>query len=176
MKEELTLFIKALINDVPPIVYIGFALFFCFGALLLIVLKRRKAINGICYLLLIEYIFLIYCSTVIFRTVGDVRKYEYTIFWSYDNMELLAENIMNIIVFMPLGFLLGVAIKSIKWWQVMLIGGSISISIEFLQLVLKKGFSETDDFIHNTLGCFIGFALSVLIIRICRLNRELSKS
>ena len=98
MKEELRLFIKGLINDVPPVVYIGLVAVFCFGTVFLIVFKGRKNINGLCRLLLLEYIALIYCSTVIFRKVNDVRKYEYIPFWSYDNMELLVENIMNVII------------------------------------------------------------------------------
>ena len=163
MKEELRLFIKGLINDVPPVVYIGLVAVFCFGTVFLIVFKGRKNINGLCRLLLLEYIALIYCSTVIFRKVNDVRKYEYIPFWSYDNMELLAENIMNIIVFIPLGFLFGIAVKKKKWWQVLLIGGCISSSIEFLQLLLKKGVSEFDDIMHNTLGCMIGYGIYALI-------------
>ena len=65
---------------------IGLVAVFCFGTVFLIVFKRRKNINGLCRLLLLEYIALIYCSTVIFRKVNDVRKYEYIPFWSYDNM------------------------------------------------------------------------------------------
>jgi len=41
----------------------------------------------------------------------------------------------------------------------LLIGCSISISIEVLQLCFMKGFSELDDVMHNTVGCFVGYML-----------------
>ena len=66
-------------------------------------------------------------------------------------------------MFIPLGFLFGIAVKKKKWWQVLLIGGCISGSIEFLQLLLKKGVSEFDDIMHNTLGCMIGYGIYALI-------------
>ena len=40
---------------------------------------------------------------------------------------------------------------------VLLIGCSISITIEALQFCFMKGFSEVDDAMHNTLGCLIGW-------------------
>ena len=54
MVEEFDLFIKALVNDVPPVVYIGLVAVFCFGTVFLIVFKRRKNINGLCRLLLLK--------------------------------------------------------------------------------------------------------------------------
>jgi len=108
-------------------------------------------------LLLTEYIFLLFCSTVIFRTTGETRQYDFHPFWSYDRPDLLVENIMNVIVFIPVGLLLGIAFRSITWWKVLLIVCSISIAIEALQFCFMKGFSEVDDVMHNTVGCLIGW-------------------
>ena len=38
-----------------------------------------------------------------------------------------------------------------------LIGCSISLTIESLQFLFIKGFSEVDDVMHNTVGCLIGW-------------------
>ena len=38
----------------------------------------------------------------------------------------------------------------------------LSFAIESLQFVLKKGLAETDDIIHNTLGCLIGYGIYTL--------------
>ena len=108
-------------------------------------------------LLLIEYIFLLFCSTVIFRPTGETRQYDFHPFWSYDRPELLVENIMNVIVFIPMGLLLGIVFKQMTWWKVLLIGCSISVTIEALQFCCMKGFSELDDVMHNTVGCLIGW-------------------
>ena len=44
-----------------------------------------------------------------------------------------------------------------SWLIVLLIGCSISITIEALQFCFMKGFSEVDDVMHNTVGCLIGW-------------------
>ncbi len=66
---------------------------------------------------------------------------------------------MNVIVFVPIGLLVGWTIKNMNWKKVFFIGMGISFSIELLQLVFKRGFAEVDDLIHNTLGCMIGFGV-----------------
>ena len=126
-------------------------------------LGLKKAYRHITLLLLIEYIALIYCSTFIFRDVNEIRKYNYHLFWSYSETNLFVENVMNVVVFVPIGLLLAMGIPHLKWWQVLLIGAGISVSIEALQFVFMKGFSELDDVFHNTLGCVIGVGVYSLI-------------
>ena len=109
-----------------------------------------------------------FCSTVIFRTSGDTRQYDFHPFWSYKAIQegredLLAENIMNVVVFIPVGLLLGIAFKQVTWWKVLLIGCSISVTIESLQFFLMRGFSEVDDVMHNTLGCLIGYGIMTIL-------------
>jgi len=70
---------------------------------------------------------------------------------------MLTENIMNVVVFIPVGILIGITFKQMTWWEVLLIGCSISITIEALQFWFMKGFSEVDDVMHNTVGCLIGW-------------------
>jgi glycopeptide antibiotics resistance protein len=109
-------------------------------------------------LLLIEYVFLVFCSTVIFRPTGETRQYDFHPFWSYDRPELLVENIMNVIVFIPIGMILGSLLRVTfgsgfrvqgSWLIVLLIGCSISITVEALQFWFMKGFSEVDDVMVN---------------------------
>ena len=66
---------------------------------------------------------------------------------------------MNVVVFVPVGLLLGIAIKDIRWWHALLTGVCLSVSIEILQFVFLKGFSELDDVMHNTLGGLLGFLI-----------------
>ncbi len=160
MREQFRQYIISLYQDIPQEVYEGLLSVFCLGVVLLVAWKGFK--TGLRYsanLLLLEYIFLIFCSTVIFRTTGETRQYDFHPFWSYDRPELLIENIMNVVVFIPLGLLLGIAFRQMIWWKALLIGISISVSIETLQLYFMKGFSELDDVMHNTLGCMVGYML-----------------
>lgn len=70
---------------------------------------------------------------------------------------LLSQCIMNVLVFIPVGMLLGVVAKRFRY--VLFIGVLLSFFIELLQLAFSKGFCEIDDVIHNTLGCILGFSL-----------------
>ena len=160
MREQFRQYIINLYQDIPQEVYEGLLSVFCLGVVVFIAWKGFK--TGLRYsvaLLLIEYIFLIFCSTVFFRTTSELRKYDILPFWSYDRPELLVENIMNVVVFVPVGLLLGIAFKQMTWWKAFLIGCSISVTIESLQFFFMRGFSELDDVMHNTLGCLIGYGI-----------------
>ena len=154
-------YVFSLVHATPYYVYEGIASIFCLGLVVFIAWKGFK--TGLWYsaaLLLIEYIFLLFCSTVIFRPTGETRQYDFHPFWSYGRPELLVENIMNVIVFVPIGMILGSLLKVKGSWLVaLLIGCSISITIEALQFWFMKGFSEVDDVMHNTVGCLAGYIL-----------------
>ena len=175
MREQFRQYIINLYQDIPQEIYEGLLSIFCIGLVVFIAWKGFKI--GLRYsvaLLLIEYIFLLFCSTVIFRTSGDTRQYDFHPFWSYDRPELLVENIMNVVVFIPVGLMLGSflrvkgsstseATKSITWLMVAIIGCGISVTIESLQFFFMRGFSEVDDVMHNTLGCLIGFGFMIIL-------------
>ena len=169
MKEQFRQYIINLYHDIPQEVYEGLLSIFCIGLVVFIAWKGFK--TGLRYsapLLLVEYIFLLFCSTVYFRTTCELRKYDFHPFWSYDRPDLLIENIMNTIVFIPVGMILGSllrvkgsstseATKSMTWLMVAIIGCGISVTIESLQFFFMRGFSEVDDVMHNTVGCLIGW-------------------
>ena len=164
MRDEFERYIISLYQDIPQEVYEGLLSIFCVGTVLFLVWKGFK--TGLRYsaaLLLVEYIFLLFCSTVIFRATGETGQYDFHPFWSYDRLELLVENIMNVVVFVPVGLLLGIAFKKKTWWKVLLIGCGISVTIEALQFFLMRGFSEVDDVIHNTVGCLIGYGIMTIL-------------
>ena len=160
MQDEFKQYIISLYKDIPQEVYEGLLSVFCLGVVLFIAFKGvRTGFRWSSVLLLIEYIFLIFCSTVFFRTTSELRKYDIHPFWSYSRPDLLVENIMNVVVFIPVGLLLGIAFKQMTWWKVLLIGCGISVTIETLQFLFKRGFSEVDDVMHNTIGCIAGYML-----------------
>jgi len=145
----------------PQEVYEGLLSVFCLGVVLFIAFKGvRTGFRWSSVLLLIEYIFLLFCSTVIFRTAGATRRYDFHPFWSYDRPDLLIENIMNVIVFIPVGMILGSLLRVKGSWLVaLLVGCSISVTIESLQFFFLRGFSEVDDVMHNTVGCLMGWCM-----------------
>lgn len=135
--------------------------------------KQEKATILSFKLLFWEYLFITYCTTIFFRPRIDNIWNNFTPFWSYkawytgENPSLLPEIIMNIVGFIPLGFLMVAAYRKLKWWQPILIGLLVSLSIESIQYIFKLGISEFDDIFNNTLGVTIGailFSLTYLLI------------
>lgn len=180
MGEELKKYCLQLINDVPHEVFVAMLIVFCTGALIFVGLYGfRKGFSYSMKLLFVEYIFLLYALTVIFRTVMSDRKYDLTPFWSYKAIvegsepQLLTENIMNVVAFVPVGLLAGVVKRGMTWKKILMVGLCLSVGIEVLQLSFVKGFAEVDDVIHNTVGCLIGFGICMIIVRIR--NSSISK-
>lgn len=169
MKDEFGLYVSSLYQDIPQEVYEGILSVFCLGVVLLVAWQGfRTGLRNSLVLLLIEYTFLLFYTTVIYRTVSETRRYDFHPFWSYravqeGRAELLAENIMNVVVFIPVGLLLGIAFKQMTWCKALLMGCGISVTIEALQLFLHRGFTETDDVMHNTFGCLIGYGIMTIL-------------
>lgn len=175
MCDLVIMYIERLNFNVPGHVYIGLFLLFCIGTLLMFLYGGPK--KGLCLslgLLLVEYIIWLYCSTFLFRPYKENQGYNYHLFWSYVSIQngkedLLAQNILNVFVFIPVGMLLVLAFRKIRWWSVLLVGMCISASIEVLQFFFHRGFAETDDVMHNTLGCMIGYSLVGIVVRLSQI-------
>ena len=153
---------------------------FILGTILILAFEGiRKGGRQIAKLLLIEYAFLIYCSTVIFRETSDTTNYKPTTIEIYKEiikkggLRIDPEILLNVFVFVPMGFLVCLVFKSLKWWQTLMIGCVMSVSIELLQYVLKRGTTEIGDIIHNTIGYMIGYLIYefLQIIRI-KINKS----
>lgn len=73
--------------------------------------------------------------------------------------------ILNILLFIPFGYLLPSLFPRLRWWQVVLLGLAFSLCIELLQLITKLGYADVDDLINNTLGAAIGWLCYKLILK-----------
>lgn len=165
---------------IPKEVYIGQLVFFFVGIIALVLVARRNLLRNIAVILFIEYVFLLYLTTVVYRVPKAICDYNLTPFWSFDLINeggdlVYLPILLNIIVFVPIGFLLGLTIKK-PALMVMLMGVIISVSIEILQFLLNKGFAEVDDIILNTLGCYIGFLFYKVASKLCRCCLSYCKS
>lgn len=66
--------------------------------------------------------------------------------------------ILNILLFVPLGYLLPLSIKKTdKWYLILAIGIVFSAIIETTQLITHRGWFDVDDIIHNGVGTIIGW-------------------
>ena len=164
---EIRAYATTIASTIPMAVYWGALAVFVIGVLVLLCWKGLK-IGGryASVLLLVEWVALMLCATVIFRPASAERGFRLIPFSSYWDfgphgylLEMVAENILNMILFVPVGFLLGCGFMGMTWKRALLTGCGLSVAIEILQLVFQKGFCETDDVIHNVAGCLIGYGL-----------------
>ena len=75
-------------------------------------------------------------------------------------------NFLNIIMFIPLGFLLPLIWKQCrKLAATVLLGFQFSLMIELLQLFNRRA-TDIDDLLMNTLGAFVGFLIWLLYCKL----------
>lgn len=180
MTDLFTQYIESSYQRIPTAFILGMLLVYFVAIVLTLTLKgwqdgRRKVFG----LTSIMYILVLFCSTLLFRVTNEETGSDFHPFWSYRAIlggrnDLVVENIMNFLVFVPVGFLFGCSFSKIKLWNVIVIGALVSSSIESLQFMFNRGFSEFDDVFHNVLGCIFGYGLYVLMVRIFK-HKDLNK-
>ncbi len=164
---EIRVYATTIASIIPMAVYWGGLAVFIIGLLVLLAWKGLKTGGRyVSVLLLVEWVALMLCATVIFRTASTERGFRlipFSSYWDFGShgylLEMVGENILNMILFIPVGFLLGCGFLGMTWKRALLTGCGLSVAIELLQLVFQKGFCETDDVIHNVAGCLIGYGL-----------------
>ncbi len=168
---EFQIYASSVSEIIPVEIYWGLLGAFVVGAFVLIWWKGLGL--GLRYgamLLLVEWMLLVLCAIVFFRETGTERGYNLMPFWSYWDygkdsyfMEMFGGDFLNVLLFVPIGFLAGCGLRGMTLKKALILGGGLSVIIELLQFVFKKGFCETDDVIHNVLGCIIGYYICRLI-------------
>ena len=82
--------------------------------------------------------------------------------WAMGFLAMISQVIGNIIMFVPLGFLLPFVFKSCKSPYKTLMGvATFSFSIEFIQYFIGRS-ADIDDLILNTLGGMLGFGVYLM--------------
>ena len=66
----------------------------------------------------------------------------------------------NVLLFVPLGFLLPLFVPAMRrWWQALAVGAGVSLLIELYQLAWPGvRWASVDDVLMNALGALLGFA------------------
>lgn len=155
-------------------VYIAGLLIIC-G--LLIYFYQKKYLSGDRMKVVFLSILTIYSATILYLTVLgrrplDIYHANYVPFSSiryiFTNMDKdrLIEFIVNILMFVPIGFLVSLLSEKSKLLRAVLLGFGYSFCIEILQKCLSTGYFETDDLIKNTVGAFLGSLLYFVLKKI----------
>lgn len=126
-------------------------------------------IKNIAKAALIAYLVLVYTVCVMSRDPGMRYQYEWIPFWSYydiiknGNMLLLVEDLLNIVLMIPVGFLLPFIARNNGLKRCIVLTIEIEAFIEASQLLLRRGLAEWDDVINGVLGCIIGYGCYKII-------------
>lgn len=124
--------------------------------------------------LLISTIILILFFTFIVRETFEVRHVGsrgvcltpfselYKLFTAQNHSFYFWQIVLNILLFIPFGFILSCNLHIYRrtkhlFLPILLSGLFVSISVELLQYITSRGFTEIDDVINNTVGSIIGW-------------------
>lgn len=100
-------------------------------------------------------------SGTLTQVIGWMHAHGMPWFIGYNKIEFAA----NIVLFVPLGYVIASAWAR-KWWHIVLIGGSVSCLIELGQaLLLPNRYASALDILANTLGAAIGAGILVVAHR-----------
>ena len=136
------------------------------AVLLFFLFRKEKMGKRLAISLLCPYLFLVLGSTVLKRRTYIRYMHYFMPFHSWRiilrngfrrSSYQLAQVLLNVLLLSPIGLLMPVFVKRKR--LVVLFGFCFSLMIETLQLVLRRGYFETDDLIHNTVGVVIGLGI-----------------
>ena len=137
-------------------------------------LSAAKLVLGIVTFL---YLFVVMGAVLLNRHAGleSVQLqpfHSYRLAWHYWSIKEWRNIILNILMFVPIGFLLTLwSVRLRRFWLVGLLGFGFSLMIELTQFLTSRGVLETDDLIGNTVGALIGYGLGMLAIHLFQRNR-----
>ncbi len=114
----------------------------------------RILIRILAWIPVILYSTFILGVTIFSRSTGTERIVK-ALFWKVKN-RMWHDIRMNILLFLPLGILLGACFRS---WKAVLVGVLLSACIEIIQYVGMLGYCEADDMLNNTIGTALGLGL-----------------
>ncbi|EOP58381.1 teicoplanin resistance protein VanZ [Bacillus cereus VDM053] len=154
----------------------SFTIIFCIVFQIVFYFKAKRNISILHFLWV--YVFLFYLSLVYgvtqIATVWDISRYETWIRVSQINLTLFdtagsTAYLLNILLFMPLGFLLPTIWPHFrKMKNTVCAGFFFSLAIELNQL-LNNRITDIDDLFTNTLGAIVGYVIyRVLFKMICK--------
>lgn len=144
--------------------------------------KKSHIVLLILTLILIIFFTFIVRETFEVRHVGSrglmlvpFREF-YSLFTAPNRSFYFWQIFLNILLFIPFGFSLSCNLYIYRqphhlFLPILLSGLFVSISVELLQYITSRGFTEIDDVINNTIGTIIGWLIYDRILKVVKKKR-----
>lgn len=143
---------------------------FCIVTVILYKRQRFDIVQLNAAILLSLYIVVLLYFTVVGRYSHEEYEYQIYVLYSYGRFlerfdrQSVEQIIINLVMLVPVGFLLSVIIKGKAKYAIAL-GSCVLLTafVETMQLLIKCGSFEIDDIINNMIGAIIGVLIYALI-------------
>ena len=159
-------------SSMPQWLYVILFLALCISIWVIFTRKEsiRIKVKRMLGVMFTEYLVVLLCFTIFLRKESENHVIRYEFFHDYlvNNMLLLKDALMNIAIFVPVGFCSSVFLKHPKWVKILLISGILSCSIEFSQYILSRGYCDANDIMNNCIGGLLGW----LVVACFRANNK----
>ena len=148
-------------QSVPEWMLVVLLLVLCVTAIVIFSRKGviRIQLRRLLRVMFVEYLVLLFCSTVIFREGSPQTEVKLMLFDGYfkHNMDPLKDALLNVAIFIPIGFCSSVFLRFPKWLKILLLSVALSCTIELSQFLLSRGWCDTNDVMNNAIGGLMGY-------------------
>ncbi len=136
--------------------------------------NRFRALGKVFIALYVIFLFYFLIFSDWYGRTGGMQEYHYNLelfreirrFWDYREQLgafVTATNLLgNVVIFLPLGFLMPMASKYRSFWATAINCFLLSLAVELFQLISRVGSFDVDDLLLNTIGGVLGY-ISFLI-------------
>ena len=121
--------------------------------------------------LLAAYLIFTFYITVVSRAssgVDFIRTEWLEGYKSIHDVYTNSENYLNILLFVPIGCLVGLIANKYRLMYAVLVGLFVSETIECSQLIWQRGTFDVNDLMNNTIGAMVGGLIAAAVIFIRR--------
>lgn len=134
--------------------------------------------RALLYLIALCYFAVVLYATML-RGSGHYREYNLHLFrawreaWNQYSVKNWANVLLNVAMFLPMGFLLPLLGRKLrKWYLTIPIGFGVSLAIELIQLAIGRGICDVDDLFANTLGTVMGYFVIMILLSFVEKRRK----
>ena len=128
--------------------------------------EKGKLHQGLRVLLAVYLIFTFYLTVVSRVSLGKdyIRTEWLEGYKSFHDVYASSENYLNILLFVPIGYLVGLVARKFRLLCAVLVGLFVSETIECAQLIWQRGTFDVNDLMNNTIGAMVGGGIVVVVM------------